>query len=262
MKGEIDMTDEQQRKLEQVRKLLELAKSDNVNEAGNAAAQAQRLMSRHAITEAMIDVGQDEDEKAEPITSDVMHAHESQNLPTWKGQLGVVMAECNQCKCYRSGSELRIIGRPSDANTVRYLFSYVAREIDRLTKQESDARGGPGRTWCNNFRLGAVDAVNKRLREAHRDARNDMRREAHAGDTLGTGVALVRVNNALATLDQRVRDVEEYGKRKLHLRSTGHAHTRYDSDARAAGARAGATINLSNGRSASLGSGSRGALRG
>jgi hypothetical protein len=172
------------------------------------------------------------------------------------------MAEVNQCKCYRSGSELRIIGRPSDASTVRYLFSYVVREIDRLTKEESNLRGNPGRTWCNNFRLGAVHEINRRLEEAAREARAAMKKEADDGDTMGTGTALVLVNNAIAKLDDRTAAVEDYGKRKLRLRSGSSSHSRYDAGARAAGKRAGASIDLSNGGRRGLGSGNRKSLTG
>lgn len=251
---------ERERKLDQVRKLLELSKDNaNVNEASAAAAQAQRLMSKHSITEAMLDVSPDEDED---IEVDTLHKHGSNSLPSWKGQLGVVMAEVNQCVCYRSGSELRIIGRPSDANTVRYLFSYVVREVDRLTKQESNLRGNPGRTWCNNFRLGAVTEINRRLREAEKEARASMKQEADASDTMGTGVALVRVNNALQKLDDRSAAAQQYGKKKLKLRSGGRSSSRFDAGARAAGKRAGASINLNGGGRAGLGAGARAALKG
>lgn len=250
------------KKLDQVRKLLELSKHNtNVNEASAAAAQAQRLMSKYAISEAMLDVSPDDDEASEQIEVDTLHKHGSRSLPTWKGSLGVVMAEVNQCKCYRLGNELRIIGRPSDAATVRYLFSYVAREIDRLTAEESSLRGNPGRTWCNNFRLGAVSEINKRLEAAESDARAAMKQEADASDDMGTGAALVRVNNAIAKLDKRSEAVEDYGKRKLHLRSGGSRRSRYDAGARAAGKRAGARINLDRG-GAALGSGNSRKLTG
>jgi hypothetical protein len=246
---------EQDKILDRVRKLLELAKSDNVNEAGNAAKQAQILMSRHAITEAMVDVEADDDEAMEEIETGLLH-REGRQLATWKGRLGMVMCEVNQCKCYRNGPSLRIIGRPSDATTVRYLFSYVAREIERLCAQEADLRGNPGRTWRNNFRLGATEEVNRRLREAHKEARAAMKQEAQDGDTLGNGVALVRVNSALAKLDARQEAAEDYGKRVLKLRKGSGSHSRYDSDGRAAGKRAGASIDLGGAR-AGLGSGER-----
>jgi hypothetical protein len=253
------MTDAREKALDKVRKLLELAKSDNVNEAGNAAAMAQELMSKHAISEAMLDVSPDSDEA---IEHDVLHQGFGTQLPTWKGQLGVTLSEVNQCKCFRSGPALNIIGRPSDANTVRYLFGYIAREIDRLAIIESRLRGNVEKTWLNNFRLGAVSEVNRRLQEAHAAAKAAMRREADASDTLGTGTALMRVNNALVKMGQHAGAIQAYGERNLRLRKGSASHSRYDHGARQAGKRAGATIDLNNGSKASLGSGARGALKG
>jgi hypothetical protein len=49
--------------IDQIRKLLELAKSDNEHEAAAAAAAAQRLMSKHQIAEAELG-GVDDSERA------------------------------------------------------------------------------------------------------------------------------------------------------------------------------------------------------
>jgi len=244
--------------LDRVRKLLELAKSDNVHEAGNAAAAAQDLMSRHSISEAMLDVSPDQDEM---IDSDILFAETGAQMPTWKLLLGSCIAEVNQCKAFQSGSTLQIIGKPSSAATVRYLFMYIAREIDRLCDFEARNRGAPGRTWSNNFRLGAVSEVSRRLREADAAARAAMKREAYEGDTNGTGVALMRINNALTKLDEQKLAVEVYGKTRFRLRTMKRS-ARYDHSARDAGKRAGATIDLSHGSGKGLGSGHRGQLGG
>lgn len=253
---------EQEKILDRVRKLLELASSDNVHESASATKQAQVLMSKHSISQAMLDIGMDDDETAEAVEDDLLHRHSSRQMPSWKGRLGVVMCEVNQCKCYRRhGGALKIIGRPSDAATVRYLFSYVVREIDRLTNLEASYRGSPGRTWCNNFRIGAVTEVNERLREAAKEARADMKRDADAGDSLGNGTALVRVNNAIAKLDDRKQAADNFGKR-IGLRARSGSRSRFDGNARNAGRKAGASINLNGSRGGSLGSGTRRALNG
>jgi hypothetical protein len=215
-------------------------------------------MSKHAISEAMLDVSPDRDEA---IGLDTLHAVDG-NLPTWKGQLGVILCEVNQCKCFRSGKTLSLIGRPSDADTVRYLFSYIAREIDRLAIQEARIRGSVDKTWMNNFRLGATTEVSRRLQEAHAAAKAAMRREADASDTMGTGVALMRVNNALVKMDQHKNEIQNYADRKLRLRKGSRSNSTYNHGAREAGKRAGATIDLNNSSKGSLGSGSRAALKG
>lgn len=234
-----------------IRDLLRLSKSDNVHEAGNAAAQAQTLMSRHSITEAMVDVGADADETEEAIEVGLLHKHDAKNMPSWKRSLCNTMCEVNQCHGYSHGNELRIIGRPGDATTVRYLFSYVSREIDRLADQEAALRGTPDRTWKNNFRIGAMREVNSRLREAFAGVRAKMRQDADRNDTMGNGSALVLVTNALTKLDTRRENAREYGKKKIGLRSISR-RSKYSEDGREAGKRAGASIDFNRGRSAAL----------
>lgn len=86
-----------------------------------------------------------------------------------------------------------------------------------------------------------------------------MRREADAGDTLGSGTALVLVNNALAKLDARGAAVEAW-RVKLELKKAKSYSSALDETARLAGQRAGKSIDLSNAKGA-LGSGSRKGLR-
>ena len=88
-----------------------------------------------------------------------------------------------------------------------------------------------------------------------------MKQEADASDTLGTGSAIVLVNNALAKIDAHKVSVEQYGKVKLHLRKGSASHSRTDYGARDAGKRAAANIDL-NGASGSIGSGARKLLHG
>lgn len=244
--------------LDTVRKLLELSKSNNLNESATAFAQAQKLMSRHNITELML---AQPEEPEEPVGKEMLFAEQGK-LPHWMGTMAVGMAKVNQCQAYRQGgrAEMWIVGRPSDVQTVRYLYSYVAREIKRLCRYHSDLRGNPGVQWRNDFCIGAANEVVRRLNEAAAQARAEMRREANASDTMGTGVALVRVNSALAKLEERGENVESWIKKNLKLRNVGYNRPRGNKDGRAAGTRAGREIDLSHGSSKGLGAGSRGQL--
>jgi hypothetical protein len=243
--------------IERVRKLLELANNNaNVAEAANAASAAQTLMSRHAISEAMLTP--EEAEPDEAIDQDTLYA--SSQSATWLGQLAVPLCEVNGCGVYKSGPNLNIFGRPSDAAKVRYLFTFVKREIERLCAQEAGLRGSPGRTWHNSFKLGAAGEIGRRLREADQAARAAMKREANAGDTMGTGTALVIVNGALAKIDAHRGSIAEYGRIKLKLRKGHKAHAKSDYGAYTAGTRAASTIDLSGAAQGALGSGARKSL--
>jgi hypothetical protein len=253
--------------LDRVRKLLELGHSDNINESANAMGHAQRLMAKHNISEAMLAIEADDGDDDEAVEDDLLYSDGVNKLPTWKNWLAGEMADLQQCRVYsthdgRRGGQARlhIVGRPSDATTLRYLFSYITREINRLANSEAELLGSPGRTWFNNFRLGAVGVIVKRLQEANKEARVELKREANDGDTLGNGTALVLVNTAIAKIESRKADADAFCKDNLNLRTTSGSRSNYDPGGRSAGARAGAGINI-NGGGPSLGSGNSKRLR-
>jgi hypothetical protein len=234
--------------IERVRKLLELAdtkRNTNINEAASAAAHAQALMSRHAIDTAMLSTA---DAPEEVIETDILFASDKKHKSSWRGVLAVSLCEVNMCKAFWDRSNLNIIGRASDASTTRYLFAYIVREVERLCRDAAAERGSPGRTWCNNFKLAAVNEVGRRLHEVHAATRSNMKREADASDTMGTGVALVLVNNALAKMDEHVSAVQLFSEKNFSLRPGGTFHYKVNSDGRDAGRRAGASIELNTGK--------------
>ncbi len=249
--------------LDRVRKLLQLAQSDNVNEAANAAAQAQALMSKHAISSMMLDTRETPDEAIEAHS---LQATDKRKKEAWKSSLSSVLCEVNNLKSYnhrsREGFKYMCIGRERDVQIARYLFVYLTREIERLCKNAAADNGGPGKTWCNNFKWGAASEINKRLRESHKNTIASMRREANAGDTLGNGTALMRINNALVKLEAVKTSIELYGKNVVKLKPGKRSRHQLDADARELGRQAGASIGLNPARGGALGSGSRARLRG
>lgn len=242
--------------LDRVRKLLELANSDNANEAASALGQAQKLMARHGIGEAML-AAEQPDEIGE-IENDLLH---TDGKASWRTQLALRIGYANQCQVYSSGSTLRVVGHTKNRDTVRYLFTYAASEIDRLCIKALRERGNPGRTWANNFRHGAVEAIRDALLAAEKQARAEMRAEADRTDTLGTGASLVLVNQAIERIDANANNVRQYCAVNLHLRTRSAGGSRLDPSARQAGYRAGQQVDLGRGRSGALGAGQR-ALRG
>ena len=235
--------------VDRIRKLLELAKSDNVNEAASAASAAQRLMAEHRIEVAMLDVGRDAPD--EEIETALLHSTGGQKVVHWQGSLAVHICHANGCATYWAGGlgsarTLQIVGTPSDAATCRYLFAYLLREIERLSKVEAaKLPGAPGRTWHTSFKLGAVSVIGSRLGEAARAEREHQRELAAASDRVqGTSTALVLVTNALAKLDTRQ---ERARARLVGMRKTKSSSRRFDYNGYEAGKRAGATLNLSSG---------------
>jgi hypothetical protein len=231
--------------VDRIHRLLALSNSSNANEAAAAAAQAQKLMERHAISEAMLEA--ESPEKPEPIENTVLYSS-GHAVKKWKNWLSYTVCELNQCKSYRSRGTLRIIGRKSDADTVKYLYLYLVNEIERLSKKECWIGGSQGIVWKNNFCVGACQEVMKRMKEAAAETRREMQQEARAKNGNGGGTALLCLRNALVRLDQRKADVETWASEYLNLRTTNaRSSGRVDLDGLQAGMRAGRNIPLGSG---------------
>ncbi len=149
--------------VDRIRKLLELSKHNtNVNEAASAAALAARLMAQHAIEAADLEAA-DPSAAVEGLTHETLYDDGGARLPWWRWVLADALCRANGCKGYgQGGGRLGIIGRASNAQTVRYLFGYLVLEIERLCSEIASVECPPGagsgyaRTWRNSFRLGAA----------------------------------------------------------------------------------------------------------
>ena len=233
--------------LRKIQGLLRLADSADANEAAVAAAQAQKLMDRYKIERAMAELDTtttDVDDGEEPIACP--DPIETNARATWKGVLAVGICKVNQVAVMRdTNKSIMAFGRPSDLNTVRYLYSYLVREVDRLCDLLCQ---GCGRTYRNNFRLGAVGAINARLAEQLQKLRQEL-----LGTAANNERALVLVDDAFTKLQKRGRESEDFMHRQFKNLRNHHTRYRYDDHARSAGARAGQRVSL--GGKAALGAG-------
>jgi len=229
--------------LAKVQKLLRLATSSNANEAALAAAKAQELIDKHQLAEALLALDSAEPTKGlddEPIV-DFEKADapldRQKRLDRWRCGLASVIARQNGCRIYYSGSDIALVGRASDAETVRYLYGYLSREVERLTTEHGQ---GMGRTWRNNFRLGVVDTISNKLWEQRRKFESETRAEARAeGST-----ALMRVDRALANIDKRGETVKDWMKQNMKLYASSGSAAAYNPNARARGREAGKSISV------------------
>ncbi len=220
-----------------VRRLLSLAKSDNVNEAANAAAAAQALIDQHHIDLAMLDAPMQEEE----IVNDARRFEcfrTKKRCVAWKWSLLWSIAGINDCQpwsqtVYVDGAMSRVfyvIGRPTDALQVVSLFTFVVAQIEYLSTHCE----GKGRGYRNSFRHGAGTEVEDRLEQAHHDLHAKLEETAKAERKALTGqadlfaaaskkTALVRAETAVARLAERGKKVEafmEYSGLKYRTTST------------------------------------------
>lgn len=213
--------------LDKVQKLLRLGESSNANEAALAMSMAQDILDRHNLT--MGDVDSLRPEQVEEIGDMVELTDLGQRAAKWKKYLAGILATHNHCVVYGTYRErkqvLRLIGRETDVQAVRYLYAYLESEIQRLCKR--DCRG-MGANYANNWRYGFVAQVAQRLREARADLRAQT------------------TTTALAKFDDRLTAVDRWTRRNMSLR---RERNRVDpangnAAARAQGREAGANVSL------------------
>lgn len=227
-------------------KLLRLAQSDNAHEAASAAAKAQEIIDRHKLGTLGIDEPTAAPEPEEPIADFGAAPLEQgrRGLATWKIRLASTIARANQCRIYLLGGRaIAIVGRASDAETVRYFYDWLISETDRL----ADRHGrGLGKTWRNNFRLGVVEAVGESFAAQAKATVAALKVESPG--------AIVRIDTALARVEARGAAAQSWMDSHLKLGSYRRSEGRFSPSAREAGRAAGREIRLGGARGA-LGSG-------
>lgn len=225
--------------VDRIAKLLNLAEGKGTTpaEAATAAAQANRLMLKHNISAAAVEGASLDEETAEAIERGVLW--EGGRVVSWRMTLAGGLARLNCCRIlihsasryHGTKAKLAIIGRPSNAAVVAYLFAYLGKEIDRLAKA-ADPGWESARSFRNSFRVAAASTVLQRLRAD----RAEQRRE-------------VKQSTALVVVDNHDRDVQAYAKKRTGGSYRGGGGGSSSAGARA-GARAGERIAIRSGLSA------------
>ncbi len=231
--------------IDRVAKLRALATSSEQHEAEAAAAIAEKLIQTHRLSEA--DLGTTDD-PGEVLAEDPegLFVFATQ-LPTWQwflcsglGHLYGVAFWVDRCKIksdvypyFKHGHTLKMVGRASDIEILRYQYAFLVLEIDRLAQRFGDQNRfakGQARTMMNSFRLGAVNGVITAMRIANRETMK-------ASKASGSGAAMVLANR---------RELAEQEKKRLHphlVSRGGGGGMRVNGDAYAEGRTAGGSIH-------------------
>jgi hypothetical protein len=174
------------RTIEKITKLRKLAESaaaiGNVHEANAAAEQAARLVARYQLDEAELQAaGQGAEPEVAELSPYPLFCEPKSTQ--WKSALAQALAEHHGVAIYRSRSgstgevSMRMVGRKSDIRLVRLFFAWLVSDFDVTSKIKSQGRG---RTWVNNFLLGAVLGLHTSLKEARKSARDGVSEQALA----------------------------------------------------------------------------------
>jgi hypothetical protein len=239
--------------LDKIAGLLQLAeKNNNVNESAVAAQAAQTLLTKHRLTRA--DLDGHSTEKKESCETAAKPLFTGNRIANWRKQLAGTVAEVNGCRIYYSRQydktgtngdwrnrreyhiNIKIVGYPSDIDIVRYFFSYLDREIQRLFEIARAAKTISGKTGGTSFKVGACNAVCVRLHQAYGEQRAEAKKMLEAG----TSQAIVKLDAADAEVDEFYNSIG-LGKAKRAPR------TNVDYDAYAKGQKAGKTVGLHKG---------------
>lgn len=239
---------------DKVRKLLRLAQSPNVHEAGAAAAAAQALMLKHALTRAALEIetppGVTDPASGlydtQAVQDGSLHVFRKARNEIWISVLAAELGQHNSCVSYTSRNRvtktftLEVVGRPDDVGSVRYLFAYLTKEISRL----ADVLGkGKGKVWRNSFKRGATQAVANQLREMRRTTLDELRRQAVGSQ------ALMKLKGALARRDEEERRARNWVEKTHNMKPpAAHRPTQMDPEAYSAGVNAGLKLYLGKGK--------------
>ena len=125
--------------IEQVKALNALSTSVNANEAAAAAAAANRLIDRYRLTQADLEV-----EEETPVIKDQDYIYQSGKVTVWKTRLihllthhyGVAYFNDTSYANGRQVSRYLMVGRKSDMEIVRYMYTWLSLECERLSSLE------------------------------------------------------------------------------------------------------------------------------
>lgn len=171
---------------EKIKKLLRLAgQKDSAEEAATAYGQAQRLATLYRLNLADLEdaeVSELEPRQVEEIEQRLIV--EWDRVVLWKMRLIAALADANACgSFYRSGhgTGCYAYGQPSDLDAIAYMYSAIARDVDRIATAAVAAWRGreSPRSYGRSFRLGMVATLKKRLasqRSVVAEAKEDVER--------------------------------------------------------------------------------------
>lgn len=155
--------------LNRIQRLLALSGSDNKNEAANAYAAAQRLLTEHRISMAEVAAA-----NGKPIASVWQkQIHQGgKRFTRWMTYLFNQLCLLNGCRLVLVSNPLyyHVFGSTEDIEIIEYLYNSIRGQVEVLCMLEMQLGSGFGKGWAANFKYGAVEMVIKRLKETKAQA--------------------------------------------------------------------------------------------
>lgn len=202
--------------LDKAIKCLKLSKSSNQHEAALAAARAQEIIDKYNLSVDDISEGGEPKANKESIVdfgwTDPLH-EVCQVDTQWTIRLADIIAKQNACRCFwhtkpTSSSCIKIVGRPSDVQAVRYLFEWLNREVRRLRRIECKGRS---RKYQIDFSLGVVDTIYRKMHQQRKETIETVKKEA------ANPFALVRVEQSIAKMEAKSHEVAAWVEQNVNI---------------------------------------------
>ena len=227
--------------LDKVRHLRELSKSSNIHEATTAAAMADRLISKHRISEAELSMATKAADL--PAQEDSVFLYETAKVTPWKRSLVQVLSNHYGCAVFndiihkpnsktngfRKVTRYRLVGILSDMEITRYMFAWLSEEIERLSKSHC---AGQGHVYSQSYCQGAVAGIKTQLDIVKREQKNSA---IESGQTTALACLDERYNNASRTM---------YALHSNMTTVKSNSHSHFDSNAYNLGVAIGKSIDL------------------
>lgn len=202
-----------------VQKLLSLANSTSANEAANATAAANKLIEEYRLSE--IDIATDNSE-SDPMIEDDSYIYETGRVIPWKNILIHVLTTHYGVAHYndtyfpegRKVSRFKLIGRSSDIQIVRYMFTWLTVECQRLANLQVK---GQGRITVASYCEGFVTGISIQLLAS----RKEVQQTATSAAIIKLDARLQESNTFMYNQHSDIKKVKYQTKSRLDSQAFG-----------------------------------------
>lgn len=162
--------------LDRLAKLLEMSKSGNENEAALAAERAAELMVKHQLEIADVEMRlKGKEARVEVTTARIDGGDDAppSRIENWHKNLLSSVVDLHGGRAFFRGrgkyATFSMIGPKDAVATARYMYSFLERQINRLSRAATRERG-ESNAWRRSYAIGMVVRVSERLRAGKRAA--------------------------------------------------------------------------------------------
>jgi hypothetical protein len=240
------MTQDIQKVMARIKKLLSLANNNpSEEEASTAASMAQKIMKKYNLEMADV-IAMEVEEDPSTLVADIVHdLNYDKKIPTWYNLLATQVSTLMNCgsriECYpnpedRSKSKIgySLFGYKHDVEVAKWLFGYLHEQIQsmadtawkkkmlndtKLTGVEMKYSASARRGFKDEYRKGVVVGISKRLNSVYGE------NEPVAVTSSGTSLVLVKDR----AIKEKYGDVFNTKPFKVKLDSAGFSSGIQDS---------------------------------